>query len=116
MKIFLSICSMVLVAQQQRQPGCLMRDGKPASKKTRTCVGFESEQVNLLAGFIQSKPAISIKDKSGEMVGSKKSLHQAVRDKDWHMIAYNYNGPNYERDGYHTKLEAAYQQYRNASK
>lgn len=114
MKIFLSICSMVLVAQQQRQPGCLMKDGKPASKKTRTCVGFESEQVNLLAGFIQSKPAISIKDKSGEMVGSKKSLHQAVRDKDWHMIAYNYNGPGYEAGSYHVKLEAAYNDYKKA--
>lgn len=78
------------------------------------CSG-ERGQIELLTGFIQRKPSASIKDKSGKVVGHKKSLHQAVKDKDWHMIAYNYNGPNYAADGYHTKLEVAYQQYTKAS-
>lgn len=90
-------------------------DATSVASFVKTMCSGEQGQIKLLVGFIQNKPSVSIKDKSEKVIGHKKSLHQAVKDKDWHMIAYNYNGPNYAADGYHTKLEAAYEQYKKAS-
>ncbi len=41
-------------------------------------------------------------------------VRSGVKDKDWRMIAYNYNGPGYGADSYHVKLEAAYNDYKKA--
>jgi hypothetical protein len=38
----------------------------------------------------------------------KKSLLEAVQNKDWHKIAFYYNGRSYKKGKYHTKLEQAY--------
>jgi len=38
----------------------------------------------------------------------KAGLSAALRDRDWHAFARGYNGPSYMKQGYHTKLAAAY--------
>jgi len=68
----------------------------------------ERGQLSMFAGFIQNYPAASIKDSHGRTIGYRKSLHQAVKDKDWGTIGYYYNGPDYAKEAYHTKLEAIY--------
>ncbi len=77
------------------------------------CSG-EKGQLALLAAFIEKKPAAPIRDANKKVIGWHKTLHQAVKDKDWRMIAYNYNGPGYEAGSYHVKLEAAYNDYKKA--
>jgi LysM repeat protein len=59
----------------------------------------EAAQIDMLAGFIKSKPVIK---------KMKKSLLEAVQNKDWHKIAFYYNGRSYKKGKYHTKLEQAY--------
>ncbi len=39
------------------------------------------------------------------------NLLAALRAKDWRAFAKGYNGPGYEKNGYHLKLERAYQRY-----
>jgi len=56
----------------------------------------EVGQIELLAGFIKQNAA----------------LWKAVKEKDWHLIAYNYNGPNYKSDtDYDVKMNEAYEHY-----
>ena len=43
----------------------------------------------------------------------KAGLAPSLRDRDWAAFARGYNGPNYWQTGYHTKIAAAYQRYRN---
>jgi hypothetical protein len=73
----------------------------------QTMCSGEKGQIDLIAKFIQKKTI---------QKGATKTLWQAVKDKDWSMIAYNYNGPNYAKNGYHIKLEAAYNEYKTGSK
>lgn len=74
----------------------------------QTMSSGEKGQLELLKKFIKNNPAVAIKDASKKVIGYRKSLHQAVKDKDWHMMAFGYNGAGYEKWGYHTKMEAAY--------
>jgi predicted N-acyltransferase len=39
------------------------------------------------------------------------NLLKALRAKDWRTFARGYNGPGYEKNGYHTKLARAYERY-----
>lgn len=56
----------------------------------------EVGQIELLAGFIKQNA----------------TLWKAVKEKDWHLIAYNYNGPNYKSDtDYDVKMKEAYEYY-----
>ncbi len=56
----------------------------------------EKGQIDLLAGFIRKNAA----------------LWKAVQDKNWHLIAYHYNGPNYKSDtNYDVKMKEAYEYY-----
>lgn len=41
----------------------------------------------------------------------KAGLIDALRRKDWHAFARGYNGPAYAKQGYHTKLAAAYAKF-----
>lgn len=75
----------------------------------------EREQLKLLAEFIRRNPAAPIKDAHNKVIGYRKSLHEAVKSKDWDTIGYYYNGPDYAKEGYHTKLEAIYNRLVKAS-
>lgn len=44
----------------------------------------------------------------------KAGLSPSLRDHDWAAFARSYNGPKYRQNGYHTKIAAAYQRYRDA--
>ncbi|MDH6233475.1 hypothetical protein M2281_004086 [Mesorhizobium soli] len=55
-------------------------------------------QIRLMAGYI---------DKAG--------LTAALRDRDWTAFARGYNGPDYRKNGYHTKIAAAYGRYKASS-
>lgn len=56
----------------------------------------ELGQISLLAGFIRNNA----------------TLWKAVKEKEWHLIAYNYNGPNYKSDtAYDVKMKEAYEFY-----
>jgi hypothetical protein len=87
---------------------------KEISGFVKTMCSGEKGQLRLLAVFIENKPAAPIRNANKKIIGRHKTLHHAVRDKDWRMIAYNYNGPGYEAAGYHVKLEAAYNEYKKA--
>lgn len=52
----------------------------------------ESAQLDAFVNFIRSNPR----------------MHQALKVKDWAGFARRYNGPNYEKNKYDTKLAAAY--------
>ncbi|MBO0737575.1 MAG: N-acetylmuramidase family protein [Alphaproteobacteria bacterium] len=41
-------------------------------------------------------------------------LDNALRSRDWREFARRYNGPAYERNNYHTKLEQAWRRFANA--
>ena len=41
------------------------------------------------------------------------NMIQALKDKDWRGFARRYNGPGYERNNYHVKLEMAYAKFYN---
>lgn len=43
-----------------------------------------------------------------------KALHNAMKKKDWREIARRYNGPAYEKNDYHNKLEQAYNRFLNS--
>lgn len=68
----------------------------------------ELGQIKLLAGFIQKKPAVW-KDRKNHALGKHLSLWEAVKTKDWPMIAYNYNGPSYKTYKYDDQLKGAYE-------
>ncbi|MFY7913935.1 MAG: N-acetylmuramidase domain-containing protein, partial [Rubrivivax sp.] len=70
----------------------------------------EAAQLKLLAGFIRRKPAAWI-DRRNKSSGKHMRLRDAVRQLDWRMIAFNYNGPAYEKYSYHTKLQKAYEKH-----
>lgn len=56
----------------------------------------EVGQIELLAGFIKTNS----------------KLWQAVKEKNWQLIAYHYNGPNYKNDtDYDVKLKESYEYY-----
>ncbi|MDE1714958.1 N-acetylmuramidase domain-containing protein (plasmid) [Chromobacterium amazonense] len=59
----------------------------------------EKGQIQLLAGFIRKKAA----------------LWKAVKEKNWHLIAHNYNGPDYQKQTpppfYDEKMKVAYEYY-----
>ncbi|MCO5065070.1 MAG: N-acetylmuramidase domain-containing protein [Rhizobiaceae bacterium] len=38
-------------------------------------------------------------------------LREVLKDHDWEAFAHRYNGPAYRRNGYHTKMAAAYRRY-----
>lgn len=74
----------------------------------------EKYQITLLAGFIRNKPR-AWRSPKNKALGKEISLWDAVKTKNWRAIAFNYNGPKYEKHNYHTKLEHAYEQYKKAS-
>jgi hypothetical protein len=85
----------------------------------KTMCSGEKGQLGLLVAYIRNKPKVyksqkPIKTKSGKIVYYK-PLPQAVREKDWRMIAYNYNGSGYETYHYHTKLKNEYNDYEKSS-
>ena len=43
----------------------------------------------------------------------KTGLADALRGRDWNAFARGYNGPQYRKAGYHTKLKAAYARWRH---
>lgn len=45
----------------------------------------------------------------------KAGLREALRARDWAAFARGYNGPDYARHGYHTKIAAAYRRYSGAT-
>lgn len=53
-------------------------------------------QARLMAGYI-----------------AKTGLEKALSRRDWRAFARAYNGQTYEKNGYHTKMQAAYRRYRN---
>ncbi|WP_339511899.1 N-acetylmuramidase family protein [Pseudomonas sp. RL_15y_Pfl2_60] len=55
----------------------------------------EAEQLEAFVRFIEADPA----------------LHKALKAKKWAEFAKRYNGPNYARNQYDTKLEHAYSQH-----
>lgn len=57
----------------------------------------EAAQLEAFVRFIQADP----------------ELHEALREHRWDDVAAIYNGPAYAEHAYHTRLEAAYQRYRN---
>lgn len=71
----------------------------------------EYAQVNLMVTFIQKKPA-PWKDSKNKKLGKAVSLWDAIKAKDWAMIAYNYNGPGYKTYSYDVKLKAAYEKHK----
>ena len=44
-------------------------------------------------------------------IKADKALHTALKNKDWPDFARRYNGPDYRKNAYHTKLADAYQHY-----
>jgi len=54
-------------------------------------------QVRLMANYIE-----------------KAGLADALKRQDWHTFAGGYNGPGYARNGYHTKMAAAYERWSKA--
>lgn len=75
----------------------------------------EYEQIDLLASFIQCKPA-SWKDPRNKKAGKAPTLWASIQAKDWDMIAYNYNGPTYKTYRYDTQLKAAYEHLKSPKK
>lgn len=61
----------------------------------------ESAQLDAFVNFIQNNKAV----KNG------KTLHQALKDRDWATFARIYNGPSYKENSYDTKLADAYKKY-----
>jgi hypothetical protein len=72
----------------------------------------EAGHVGLVAEFIRRKPR-AWKNPKNKQLGKEISLWDAVKQKNWRAIAFNYNGPAYATYSYHTKLEQAYAQYAN---
>jgi hypothetical protein len=74
-------------------------------------LGFKSvtEMVNLCRSGVSGQVEIMVRyiEKAG--------LKQAVSAKDWNAFARGYNGPAYAKDGYHTKLAAAYKRQKGGS-
>lgn len=89
--------------------------GEPSLKKfvNKMCTS-EVAQLGLLAGFIQNKPA-AWKDPKNKALGREISLWDAVKAKNWRVIAFYYNGRAYETNQYHLKLERAYEAYKKAN-
>ncbi len=73
----------------------------------------ELGQIQLLSGFIQNKPAAWI-NRRNHKLGKHPSLWEAVKTKNWKMIAFNYNGAGYKTYNYDTQLEKAYALYSKA--
>lgn len=71
----------------------------------------EYQQIDLMSQFIRRKPA-PWKNPKDKKAGKALSLWDAIKAKDWAMIAYNYNGPGYKLYNYDTKLKSAYEKYR----
>jgi len=74
----------------------------------------DAEQIGLLAGFIRKKPQ-AWKNPKNKKLGKEISLHDAVKKKDWALIAFNYNGPGYKTYDYDTKLKAAYERLKKST-
>ncbi len=55
----------------------------------------EARQLEAFVRFIEADPA----------------LHAALRRRDWRDFARRYNGPDFERNDYDTKLESAYRRH-----
>ena len=71
----------------------------------------EAGQIELLARFIRNKPK-AWKDPKNKALGKEISLWDAVKTKNWHAIAFNYNGPAYKKDNdYDRLIKEAYEQY-----
>ncbi|WP_374593161.1 N-acetylmuramidase domain-containing protein [Aquabacterium sp.] len=75
----------------------------------------EYQQIELLASFVRAKPA-PWKDARNKKAGKAPSLWEAIKSKDWAMIAFNYNGPSYSTFHYDTQLKAAYEHLKSARK
>lgn len=65
---------------------------KDFEKKMRTS---EDHHLDALAGFIETDD----------------NLHQAIQEKNWARVARIYNGPNYSKNNYDVKLQAAFNRY-----
>lgn len=70
----------------------------------------ESGQMAIVGGYIRNKPR-AWKDPKNKSLDKEISLWNAVKNKNWEAIAFNYNGPDYRKYSYDRKLRAAYQRY-----
>ena len=68
----------------------------------------EAGQIELLANFIRHKPK-TWKDPKHKELGMEVSLWDAVKNKDWQAIAFNYNGSGYKQFNYDKKIKEAYE-------
>lgn len=59
------------------------------------CMLSELEQIEMFAKFIKNNP----------------KMHKALKDKDWSTFAKLYNGPEYAKNKYDSKLSSAYLKY-----
>jgi hypothetical protein len=67
------------------------------SSASSMVAAFEKNEQNQLQGFVQ-------------FIEWKK-LQNALKNRDWQSFAYSYNGADYAKYGYHTKMAQAYQKY-----
>jgi hypothetical protein len=64
-----------------------------------TAMNFsQEEQFNYFISYIKNTPG----------------LVTAMRNKDWREVARLYNGPKYEKNSYHTKMQKEYEAQINA--
>lgn len=73
----------------------------------------ETGQIGMLALFIKNKPR-AWKNPKNKRLGKEISMWDAVKQKNWRAIAFNYNGPAYAKYSYDIKFEDAYAQYTTA--
>jgi murein DD-endopeptidase MepM/ murein hydrolase activator NlpD len=85
----------------------------PAAFVKQMCTS-DAAQIGLLAEFIRKKPQSWI-SLSNKKLGKEISLHEAVKTKNWAAIAFNYNGSDYKKHDYDTKLKGAYERLKKST-
>lgn len=68
----------------------------------------EQGQLKALANFIRYKPR-AWKNPKNKALGKEISLWDAVKEKNWQAIAFNFNGPRYRKNNYDTELKNIYE-------
>ncbi|RJG44046.1 N-acetylmuramidase family protein [Mesorhizobium sp. DCY119] len=67
---------------------------------------------NVEALVRQARSGVAGQTRLMERYIEKSGLVPAIRRHDWDAFARGYNGPDYKRHAYHTKIAAAYKRYR----
>jgi len=60
----------------------------------------------------QARSGVAGQTRLMERYIEKSGLVSAIRRRDWDAFARGYNGPDYQRHAYHTKIATAYKRYR----